>query len=382
MKFQVERDPFADAVAWTAKSLPARPPVPVLAGVLLDVTGAQGPDAMGRLTVSGFDYEVGSIMGMDVQADSTGQALVSGRLLAEITRSLPAQPVQVSSDGSRVEITCGSARFTLPTMPVEDYPALPEMPTVAGAVDPDVFAAAVAQAAIAAGRDDTLPMLTGVHMEIEGEKLSLVATDRYRLAIRELVWRPGDAATQRRALVPARTLLDTAKALTSTDEVAIALSDTDAGAGLIGFSGGGRRTTTRLLDGEYPPVRNLLPDAYSATATVSTAVMVEVVKRVALVAERNTPVRLTFAEGVLTVEAGSSDDARASESMDSAFEGEELTIAFNPQYLLDGLGAIVGDAVRFSFTNPLKPAVMTGLNSQGEEELSYRYVLMPIRVAQ
>jgi DNA polymerase-3 subunit beta len=377
MKFRVEREALADAVAWTAKSLPARPPVPVLAGVLLDVDNH-------RLTVSGFDYEVSSQMGVDVQAETAGRVLVSGRLLAEITRALPNQPVQVEVIGPKAEITCGTARFTLPTMPVEDYPSLPDMPTVAGAIDSDDFAQAVAQVAIAAGRDDTLPVLTGVRLDMDGEKLTMIATDRYRLAIRDLTWRPGTADATMNALVPAKTLSDTAKAMAAGKEVTIALSHGGVGEGIIGFSGAGRRTTTRLLDGEFPKVRSIIPETTAAQATVSSAAMAEVVKRVSLVAERNTPVRLSFAEGVLTVEAGSSDDARASESMDASYEGEELTIAFNPQFLLDGLTAIGTDDAVLSFTAPTKPAVLTG--KVGEDTAvssssSYSYVLMPVRVS-
>jgi DNA polymerase-3 subunit beta len=377
MKFRVEREALADAVAWTAKSLPARPPVPVLAGVLLDVDNH-------RLTVSGFDYEVSSQLGVDVQAETAGRVLVSGRLLAEITRALPNQPVQVEVIGPKAEITCGTARFTLPTMPVEDYPSLPDMPTVAGAIDSDDFAQAVAQVAIAAGRDDTLPVLTGVRLDMDGEKLTMIATDRYRLAIRDLTWRPGTADATMNALVPAKTLSDTAKAMAAGKEVTIALSHGGVGEGIIGFSGAGRRTTTRLLDGEFPKVRSIIPETTAAQATVSSAAMAEVVKRVSLVAERNTPVRLSFAEGVLTVEAGSSDDARASESMDASYEGEELTIAFNPQFLLDGLTAIGTDDAVLSFTAPTKPAVLTG--KVGEDTAvssssSYSYVLMPVRVS-
>lgn len=382
MKFQVERDQLAEAVAWTAKSLPARPAIPVLAGIMLDVAGERSDSGgAGRLTVSGFDYEVGSVMGIDVQVDAVGQALVSGRLLAEITRALPAHPVVVSSNGARVEITCGSARFTLPTMPVEDYPELPPMPGIVGAAEAALFAGAVTQVAIAAGRDDTLPMLTGVHMEFTGDQLCMLATDRYRLAIRELPWRPSSTEEQRHALVPARTLADTAKALGGSDEVAIALSESDSGTGLIGFSAAGRRTTTRLLDGEYPKVRSLLPDSYAARATISVPSLVEVVKRVALVAERTTPVRLSFAEGVVTLEAGGSEDARASESMEAQFEGDELSIAFNPQYLLDGLGAVGTDTAALSFTTATKPAVLTGVRDE-QDNTDYRYVLMPVRVAQ
>src|SRR5256885_17090492 len=196
MKFRVERDALADAVAWTAKSLPSRPSVPVLAGVLLRVTG-------GRLTVSGFDYEVSSQVSTEVQSDADGAALVSGRLLAEITKALPAKPVDVAAVGSHLELVCGSARFTLPTMPGEDYPTLPEMPSTAGTVDAAEFAGAVAQVAVAAGRDDTLPLLTGVRMELEGSTMTLLATDRYRLAIKELEWRPAATGASLHAPGPA-----------------------------------------------------------------------------------------------------------------------------------------------------------------------------------
>src|SRR2546421_3074072 len=204
VKFRVERDALADAVAWTAKSLPSRPSVPVLAGVMLRVSG-------GRLTVSGFDYEVSSQVGTEVQSDADGAALVSGRLLAEITKAWRAKPVDVAAVGSPLELVCGSARFTLPTMPVEDYPTLPEMPETAGAVDAAVFAGAVAQVAVAAGRDDTLPLLTGVRVELEGSTMTLLATDRYRLAIKELEWRPQGPDARLQALVPAKIPAGTAK---------------------------------------------------------------------------------------------------------------------------------------------------------------------------
>lgn len=371
MKIRVERDPLADAVAWTARSLPTRPTVPVLAGLLLEVDGH-------ALSVSGFDYEVSTQIGLDVTAAEGGSVLVPGRLLAEITRSLPAQPVEIATEGSRVTLTCGSARFTLPTLPVADYPPLPEMPTVAGSLESDVFASAVAQVALAAGRDDTLPVLTGVRVEIDGESLVLAATDRYRLAVRELRWRPHTPDLTATALVPARTLAETAKTMTGGAEVTLALATgTGAGEGMVGFTGDGRRTTTRLLDGEFPKYRNLLPKEFAATALVETGPFVEAVKRVALVAPRNTPVRLSFsAEGVL-LEAGTGDEAQASETLSVGYEGEPMTIAFNPAYLLDGLGAVDTDAARISFTTPSKPAVVTGKEAGSD----YRYLLMPVRLS-
>jgi DNA polymerase-3 subunit beta len=380
MKFQVDRDSLADAVAWTAKSLPSRPTVAVLAGIMMEVHND-------RLTIAGFDYEVSNQISIDVTAQSSGQVLVSGRLLAEITRALPAHPVHLHSAGGHAELTCGSARFTLPTLPVEDYPALPEMPAVAGAAEAEPFATAVRQVSVAAGRDDTLPMLTGVHVEINGAQLSLLATDRYRLAIRELAWRPGSIEDHRHALVPARTLADTAKTLAEGTEVAIALSEnaSDTTGGLIGFSGGSRRTTTRLLDGEYPKVRSLLPESYRAQARLTTSGTIEVVKRVALVAERNAPIRLTFADDLLTIEAGGSDEARASESLPVSYQADELSIAFNPDYLLDGLGAVESATAMISFTDPARPAVIAAALGNDEkgwaEDTGYRYVLMPVRIS-
>ncbi|HET8681454.1 MAG TPA: DNA polymerase III subunit beta [Micromonosporaceae bacterium] len=374
MKFRVERDALADAVAWTAKSLPSRPSVPVLAGVMLRVGD-------GALHVSGFDYEVSSQVTIDVQADSDGAALVSGRLLAEITKALPAKPVDIAAVGSHLELVCGSARFTLPTMPVEDYPTLPDMPATAGTVDAGVFAAAVAQVAIAAGRDDTLPMLTGVRMELDGATLSLIATDRYRLALREISWRPLDDGGSTHALVPAKTLADTAKTLGPLGgEVTIALARGGAGEGMIGFSAGTRRTTSRLLDGDLPKVRALLPETHAAQARVSVPALAEVVRRVALVAERATPVRLTFGEDGLVVEAGGTEDARASEAMDATFTGEPLTVAFNPQYLLDGLTALDAPVAVLSMVDPSKPALLAPGTEDGETVEGYRYLIMPIRL--
>jgi DNA polymerase-3 subunit beta len=374
MKFRVERDALADAIAWTAKSLPSRPSVPVLAGVLMRV-------AEGQLTVSGFDYEVSSQVTVGVQADSDGAALVSGKLLAEITKALPAKPVEVASVGTHLEVVCGSARFTLPTMPVEDYPTLPSMPEMAGVIDASAFAHAVAQVAIAAGRDDTIPMLTGVRMELEGSTLSLLATDRYRAAVRELTWRPMDDGINIQALVPARTLADTAKTLGPVGgEVTVALSRGGIGEGMIGFAGGSRRTTSRLLDPDFPKIRSLFPDQHQARARLNVASLTEVVKRVALVADRTTPVRLSFAEGEVVIEAGSSEDARASEAMEAEFTGEALTVAFNPGYLLDGLAVLDAPTVLVSFTTAMKPAVISPAGDDGEPIPGYRYLIMPMRV--
>ncbi|MER7755962.1 DNA polymerase III subunit beta [Kitasatospora sp. NPDC097643] len=375
MKFRVERDVLAEAVAWAARSLPARPPVPVLAGLLLTAQD-------GSLALSGFDYEVSARVELEADIEEAGTVLVSGRLLNDISRNLPNRPVEISTDGQRVSVVCGSSRFTLPTLPVDEYPALPQMPTATGTVSGDVFASAVSQAAVAAGRDDTLPVLTGVRVEIEGDRITLAATDRYRFAVRELLWKPEQSDISAVALVPAKTLQDIAKSLGSGDNVSIALSSGGAGEGLIGFEGAGRRTTTRLLEGEFPKFRSLFPTEFSAVAAIQTQPFLEALKRVSLVAERNTPVRLSFEQGVLTLEAGSGDDAQATERVDADLEGDDISIAFNPGYLEEGLKAIDSAYAQLSFTTPTKPALLSGKAAvDAEEDKAYQYLIMPVRLS-
>jgi DNA polymerase-3 subunit beta len=372
----LERDAFADAVAWTARALPARPAVPVLAGMRLQADGSE-------LTLSSFDYDLSAEACVGATVHEPGSALVSGRLLAEISKSLPAKPVQISSDSGRAVLTCGSATFNMLTMPEDEYPALPEMPPAAGTIGSDAFATAVGQTAIAASRDDTLPSLTGVRVEFADDVLTLISTDRYRLAVRALRWSPARPGLSAAVLVPARALTDTARSLTAAAEVSIALglpgTDGSPGDGMIGFEGAGRRTTTRLLAGEFPRYQGLIPSSVKASAELSTSQLAESVRRVALVAERNTAVRLAFSDGQLVLEAGSGDEAQAEEVVEATFDGEDLLIAFNPSYLLDGLAAIDSDAVRFSFTEPGKPAVLTGKPGP-DGSPDYRYLLMPFRL--
>lgn len=378
MKFRVERDVLAEAVTWAVRGLSTRPPVPVLAGVLLRA------DDDGTLTLSAFDYEVSARVTVAAEVSEAGTVLVLGRLLADISRNLPARPIDISTEGNKVQVTCGSSRFSLLQMPSEDYPTLPASPEATGTIAGDVFTQAVAQVSVAADRGDTLPILTGVRVEIEGDKVTLLATDRYRLAMRELRWNPASTGASHVALVPARTLSDTAKALGASGSVEIALSSTPGaqGEGLIGFEAGQRRTTTRLLDGEYPKVTSIFPSSVDSVAVIETAALVEAVKRVSLVAERNTPVRLRFTDGQVAIEAGTGEDAQASEAVEATLTGPELEIAFNPQFLLDGLGAVGTAYSRLAFTQPSRPAVLSGQDEpEGDSDESYRYVLMPVRFA-
>ncbi len=387
MKFRVARDDFADAVAWVARSLPSRPPVPVLGCVLITSTDA-------GLSVSGFDYEVSAQQALSAEIAEPGTVLVSGRLLADITRALPAKPVDVALEGTRVAISCGSARFSLPTMPVEDYPQLPDVPGVTGTVPSNIFAEAISQVAVAAGRDDTLPMLTGVRVEIDGNKVVLAATDRFRLAVRELEWQPTDPNSTGAVLVPAKTLSESAKTAgtDSGNDVSLAFgSGSSIGAdGILGILGSAKRTTTRLLDAEFPKFRQLLPASHTAVATIESAPLLEAIKRVALVAERGAQVRMVFTEGSVLLTAGGDEAGKAEEELPVTFFGEPLTIAFNPTYLADGITAIGVATVDFGFTTPSRPAVLRP--STGDEPIAdesgafaapdsvFSYLLMPVRL--
>jgi DNA polymerase-3 subunit beta len=386
VKFRVERDVLAEAVAWTARALPLRPSAPVLAGLLIEAGARSDGSGSGEgLTLSTFDYETSARATLNADVSAEGRVLVSGRLLADICRSLPNKPVDVSVEGAKVSLTCGSARFSLQTMPVEDYPSLPVMPEARGTVKSDLFAHAVAQAVTAAGRDDMLPVLTGVRLELDGDAIAMLATDRFRLSQRELEWNPATSDVTAAALVPAKVLADTAKSLTGGSEISIALSASGSGEGIIGFEGsaggGVRRTTTRLLDGEFPKVRSLFPSEHLTVARVDKAVLIDAVKRVALVAERNTAVQLSFSDSVLTLDAGSGEEAMASESLEARTTGDDLTTGFNPQFLLDGLTAIESPVVELAFTTASKPVVLSGVDSlDGEAQSDFRYLLMPRRL--
>ena len=372
MKIRVERSVLADAVTWTARTLPNKAPVPVLAGILLSAT-SDGVMADGELSLAAFDYEVSGRVTVVAEVMDPGQVLLSGRMLADIVKALPNKPVELASDGSRVQVTCGASRFTLLTMPDEEYPTLPTMPAGSGVIPGDVFGQAVAQVAVAASRDDTLPILGGVRVEVDGDEVTLMATDRYRLAVRTIKWKPASLASTA-AIVRARTLESVAKTVGGAD-VTVALGDD-----MVGFEVGGRRTTSLLIDGEYPKVQALFPAVHAGFAVVNTSELVDAVKRVALVAERNTPVRLSFTDGQVTLEAGQGEDAQAAEAVESTLTGEPIVQAFNPQYLVDGLNALPHQYARFSFTTAAKPAVVTGqLEAEGNDDNAYRYLIMPVR---
>jgi DNA polymerase III subunit beta len=426
MRLQIERDALAEAVAWVARALPARPVVPLLSGMLLEA--AEG------LTLSCFDYDLSARFEAKAEVTEPGSALVPGRLLAEITRSLAGGTAEFESEPDSIGLSCGAAEFTLVRLAMEEYPALPELPSPVGIVDGADLAAAVSQVVSSASRDDTLPMLTGVFAEIDGDTITLVATDRYRLAVRRLLWTPARPDLRASALIPARALAEAARTMTSGGQVAIALRDPDdqgaaggpgplASDGMIGFEGAGRRLTTRLLGGEFLKYSSRFPAEFGSRAEVASGPLIEAVRRVSLVAERGSPVRLAFGDEVV-IEAGSQGQARAVERVPAVFAGDERVIAFSPHYLLDGLaaaatpsasaapaatGGSADDAgtaaraaapgrIRLEFTSAVRPAVITSVpggpdSDEGQADPAagpsagadggtpdFRYLVVPLRM--
>jgi len=387
MKFTVDRDALAEAASWVARALPGRPVIAVLGGLLVRAAGD-------GVTLSCFDYEVSARMRVPAEVAEPGTVLVPGRLLVEITRSLPGLPVSFSDDPDGVSMICGEAAFTLATLPSGEYPDLPDLPQLAGTADGGALAAAIGQVTPAASRDDTLPMLTAVNVELAGETMTLAATDRYRLAVRDQPWSPAPGTPPEHktaVLVPARTLADAGRMMTPGEAVRIMLraSDTPDGAdAMIGFESGDRRLTTRLLAGEFIRYRSRFPDEFGSTADLPAGAFTEAVRRVALVAERGTPVQLSFGPGRVTIGAATQGHARARETVPAEFTGAEPVIAFSPGYLLDGVVAAAagdGDAarIRLQFTSPSRPAVITpSPHGEAGQGTSFRYLVVPQRVQQ
>jgi DNA polymerase III subunit beta len=377
MKFQVNRDVFSEAVSFAVKLLPQRTTLPILSGVLIETTDT-------GLTLSSFDYEVSTQTSIAADVEEPGRILVSGRLLADIASRLPNAPVQFSTDGSRVSVVCGSAKFNLLSMPVEEYPTLPQISASSGLLPAEDFAEAVAQVAVAASRDDVTPVITGVQLEVSENSLSLVATDRYRVAIREIPWDAGDSQAPEgvTALVPSRTLTEIGKTFGHSGNVSVAVTNNDERE-LIAFSADNKTVTSLLIKGNFPPVRRLFPESVDNYAVMNTGELIEAVRRVSLVLEREAALRFTFAMDSVTLEAIGSEQAQASETIDAHLSGEDTVVSLKPQFLLDGLGAVHSEFVRISFTktdNPNKPGPVL-ITSQTSRETpgadNYKYLLQP-----
>ncbi|MER7402036.1 DNA polymerase III subunit beta [Streptomyces sp. NPDC000070] len=361
MEFRIDRTAFAEAVGRAVRALPARTPVPVLGGLLLEA------DA-GRLAVTGFDFEAAVRVEASAEIAVPGRVLVLGRRLLDVCRVLPDGPVSCALEASRLTVEADGTRFGLSTLPLAEYPALPVPPAPYGTVDGAAFSTAVAQVAVAAGRDDTLPLLTGVQLRLDGGQMTLAASDRYRYAVRRLEWQPGAAAEGVvEALLPARRLLDVARSLGRCGDVLVGWDP--AGGGLIGFEGGRTRTALRLLDGRLPTYKSLFDMAGAAVAEVECEGLAEAVRRVAVVAEANSPVRLDFSsDGSVTLRAGYGDDVALQRLPATLTGADEVPVAFNPAYLLDALTSFESPRVRLELLGAGQRALLHAAPGEGVAE--------------
>jgi len=337
--------------------------MPVLSGIRAQLTGND-------LQLTGSDTDLTIHASVVVNGEEDGVVVLPGRLAAEIVRALPAGAVVVDIDEDEAHITPGRAEFAIRILPAEEYPRLPEPggdPLTLSAGD---LATALRQVVPAASSDDARPILTGVLLAAEEGGLRLVATDSYRLSVRDL---PGAAvlAEGQHVLVPSRALSELTRVLPGADTVELRLGERDAS-----FAVSSVRLTTRLIEGDFPNYRSLIPSSYPNRLTVGRDALLEAVRRVKLMAREATPVRMVMRSDGLELVAITQDVGQAHEEIDAKYEGTELTVAFNPEYLLDGIEVTPGDEVVVTTLDALKPAVIR--STEGDEFL---YLLMPVRVS-
>jgi DNA polymerase III subunit beta len=370
VKLRAERAEFAEAVSWATRTVGARVTLPALSGVLLEA-------ADGKLTCRATDLEVAAEIAIPVQIERPGRVLLPGRLLSQLVARFPDAPVQLTSEPDRVEITCGRATFHVRGMQAEDFPTLasPAEDAPQGIVRADAFARLVSQVARAASSDEGRPVLTGVSLEAAEGTLTAAATDSYRLAVRSLSW---EQAVDGSALVPARSLQEAAKAAAEVGGGVTVILEP----GQVSFLFGDRRLTTKLIEGTFPNYRALLPDAHETSVIVERAALVEALQRVSIVAmgQANTPVSLTFGDGSVDLQASNQEMGDAAEALPAEIDGEGLTIAFNPAFLLAGLEATGTERIRIELRDGLKPAVLRPHADDGQVD-DLTYLLMPMRVS-
>lgn len=371
MKVEIDSASLADAVAWTTRVIDTRPANPILAGIRLEAID-------GTLQLSAFNYEISARHHIEAGIDEPGTALVLGKLLADITKSLPSQKTYLSTDGSTMTINSGKSTFTLQLMPDAEYPDLPVVPAKLGQVDAPTFTQAVAQAGVAVSREENRPVLTGIRIQFLGDKVTMTATDRFRLSRSSFSWTPETPDIDTTTLVRGSLLRDVSRSLDEHQNVVL---DFDADTpSLLGFENAGRVSTSQIIDGEFPAVDRLFADEYPIQAVINKQALISAIKRVALVAERNAPIRMVFEGQELTLSAGAVDEAQATETIDIDMDGDDITVAFNPSYLIEGLSAITEPFVRMKMTTAVKPVEFNGQQeADSDESMDYRYLLVPMR---
>jgi DNA polymerase-3 subunit beta len=364
LKISCSRDELARALGVVSRGVSTRTTVQILAGILLHA-------AAGRLELAATDMELSLRTSLDAQVEGEGSVVVPGRLLLELARLLPDAEVAIEHklEEAAVEIRSGSASYRLHTYNAEDFPRLPEAGSAERhEVDRESLLETVARVSRSASRDESRPVLTGVLMRFDAGRLVMAATDSYRLSVKETSME--GPVPELEAIVPARALQELARIAQGGDQIELGVHENQ-----VIFATGDALLTTRRIDGQFPNYKQLVPETFDHELSLPREELLEVVRRVAVMAQRNSPLRLRFADGELTVSAQTQDVGEARESLPVSFSGEPLEIGFNAEFLRDGVESIAGEQLRLKLISPLRPAVL-----QGEDD-DFLYLIMPIRLA-
>jgi DNA polymerase III subunit beta len=364
LKLTSSRDEFIRQISIISRAASTRTTVQVLAGILLQAEA-------GKLQLAATDMELSLRTSLDASIDTDGAVVVPGKLLVDLARLLPGDEVAIEHRQGEgvVEIVSGTATYRIHTYNAEDFPRLPEpSSTEMASIDADALLETAAKVSRAASRDESRPVLTGILVRFEGDSLIMAATDSYRLAVKETsMSTPGPELD---AIVPARALLELGRIAQGASELQLGVQENQ-----VLFASDGILLTTRRIEGQFPNYRQLMPETFEHELALPREELLDVVRRVAVMAQRNAPLRLRFAEGELTVSAQTQDVGEARETMPAAFAGEPLDIGFNPEFLRDGIESAEGDEVRLKLISPLRPAVLQGAADD------FSYLIMPIRLA-
>jgi DNA polymerase-3 subunit beta len=364
MKVTCGREEFVGRLGVVSRAVSTRSSVQILAGVLLQA-------AAGELRLAATDMELSLRTSLDAQVESDGSVVVPGRLLVDIARLLPDSDVQIEHrlEEGVLAVTCGSASYRLHTYSAEDFPRLPDVDdTQIFTVDAEALLETVSQVSRSASRDESRPVLTGILARFEPGKLVMAATDSYRLAVKETDL--AGSSQELEAIIPARALAELARIVGSATQLELGVQENQ-----VAFRTDDAVLTTRRIDGQFPNVKQLLPEQFEHVVTLPRSELLEVVRRVSVMAQRNSPLRLRFAEGELNISAQTQDVGEAKESLPAPFAGDPLEIGFNPEFLRDGIESVQSDEVQLKLISPLRPGLIQG---EGDD---YSYLIMPIRLA-
>lgn len=371
MKFQADREVLSDAISFVVRLLSPKPQLPQLSGVMIEASENQ-------VTLSIFDYEVTAKVTVSAAIDQPGKVLVQARLLAEIVSKLPSDSVSMALNESRVQVSSGSSKFSLSAMSTADYPETPNTSAASGKVSASDFAHAVAQVAVAASREEVTPVLTAVMISAKAKNITLVATDRFRVAVNGTSWQGSEL--DRDILIPARVVSEIAKTFSQEGDLEIGFGSDERD--MVSFSAGNKSVGTATIKGKYPAVLQLFPENVENFAVVNTHDLLDATKRVALVVDREKPLRYKFEGSELSLESIGSDVADASEQISCSLSGDAVTVSLRPQFLVDALSGVSAESVKLGFTinpsNPNKPGpvLISAADSKGAPE-GFKYLLQP-----